>query len=324
MKRTDVFNLYVRGAGLALVCLLSACSSDPGVPIDLAQPSPQSIAREEERSSGSMDDLDSETLLSKAAAFKKQGRANDALFYYVTFLEREPESSAVLAAVGHIHLEKRNWDLAKTALEMSIKADPEQSEVLESLGLIALRQKDLTAAERYLTKAKSVNPHSVRALSTSALLEDQRNDHIKARVHYEEALKIDPTNAGIRNNLAYSLCLANQCEKALAVANEALRLAPNHEGILMNRGLFLMKLGRTDEAMTNFRRFMNEADANNNMGFLSMENGNYPLAREYLEKAIRSSPSYHELAHRNLKKLGELVDREMPVPEQVKWASLKP
>ena len=72
-----------------------------------------------------------------------------------------------------------------------------------------------------------------------------------------------------------------------------------------------MKLDRPEEALANFRQFLIEPDALNNMGYLYLQSGDYSAARHYLELAVQASPSYHDLAHQNLKKLAHLEDRQL-------------
>lgn len=299
---------------------LVGCGTTPEVPINLAQPDPERIQRAEENVATPLDEMDPDVILARAEGFQKMGKANEALFYYVTYLEREPQNPAALAAVGQIHLEKQNLDLARTALEMSLQGAPENPTALESLGVIALKQKDLSVAHAHLQNALRLNPKSPRTLISLGLLADQKGDHESAQVFYQEAMVIDPKSPGIRNNLAYSYYLRSDYVAALKTAEEGLQLAPHHEGLRMNRSLFLMKLNRPEQALANFRQFLNEPDAFNNMGYLYLQAGNYTAARHYLELAVHASPSYHDLAHQNLKKLAHLEDRQLNAESSVALA----
>lgn len=305
-----VFLPMIRLMSMALVALvLAGCETNPEVPINLAQPDPDRIQRVDEAAATPLDELDMDVVLARAEGFRKIGKPNEALFYYVIYLEREPQNPAALAAVGQIHLEKRNLDLARTALEMSLEGAPENAATLESLGVIALKQKDWVGASTYLQNALKLNPKAPRTLTSLGLLADQKGDYSKAQDFYREAIVLDPKSPGIRNNLAYSYYLRSDFALALKTADDALQITPNHEGLRMNRSLFLMKLDRTEQALANFRQFLSEPDAFNNMGYLYLQAGDYSTARHYLERAVQASPSYHELAHQNLKKLSHLEDR---------------
>lgn len=311
----------IRPASMLIVAMvLVGCETTPEVPINLAQPEPEQIQRVEEGAATPLDELDAEVILARAEGFQKMGKANEALFYYVTYLEKEPQNPGVLAAVGQIHLGKKNLDLARTALEMSLQGAPDNAATLESLGVIALRQKDWAAASTHLENALRLNPKAPRTLTSLGLLADQQGDHTKAQAFYREAIAIEPKSPGIRNNLAYSYYLKSDYAQALKTAEEGLQLAPNHEGLMMNRSLFLMKLDCPEQALANFRQFLSEPDAFNNMGYLYLQAGNYTTARHYLELAVQASPSYHELAHQNLKKLAHLEDRQLNADASVAMA----
>lgn len=302
----------IRFTGMVLFAIvLMGCEMTPEVPINLAQPNPEQIQRVDEVGGTPLDEVDADVLWARAEGFRKIGKANEALFYYVTFLERDPNNPAALAAVGQIHLEKKNLDLARTALEMSLQSDGETAMTLESLGVIALMQKDWVGANAHLQNALKLNPKAPRTLISLGLLADQKGDHAKAQAFYRDAMVVDPKSPGIRNNLAYSYYLQADYPLALKTADEGLQLAPGHEGLRMNRGLFLMKLNRPEQAFSNFRQVLSEPDACNNMGYLYLQAGDYPTARHYLERAVQASPSYHELAHQNLKKLAHLEDHQL-------------
>lgn len=311
----------LRNGGWVLIAMtLLGCETTPDVPINMAQPEPDRIQRIDEVAATPLDELDSEVILARAEGFRKIGKANEALFYYVTYLEREPQNPVALAAVGEIHLNKKNLDLARTALEMSLQGAPENAATLESLGVIALKQKDWARAQTHLQNALGLNPKAPRTLTSLGLLADQKGDHTKAQAFYREAMAVEPKGPGIRNNLAYSYYLSSDYALALKTAEEGLQVAPGHEGLRMNRSLFLMKLDRPEQALANFRQFLTEPDALNNMGYLYLQAGDYSKARHYLELAVQASPSYHDLAHQNLKKLARLEDQQLNLEPSVAMA----
>jgi Flp pilus assembly protein TadD len=292
--------------------------------MNVGQPNPLAIVRSEPEAVEHFDDRNPAEILSKAEGLRKQGKANDALFYYVSFLEHEPQHAGALASVGQIHFEKQNRELAKAAFELSLQGDPDNQEVIEALGVLALQNKELGQAEVLLKKAQSLSPHSTRALNALGLISDQKRDYRRAQALYREALLQDPKNPSIRNNLAYSFFLQGDYEQALTTADEVLLTTPGHLETRMNRSLFLMKLGRVDETLKNFRHFLNEPDAYNNLGYLYLQAGSLSMARECFEKAILLSPAYHDLAHQNLKRLTQIEEAEVGGGHSVMIAEKKP
>jgi Flp pilus assembly protein TadD len=311
-------------SGMLILICLSGCSSLEDVPMNLGHPDPRSIIRSEPQDVMPPGGQDPREMLSKAEGLRKMGKANDALFYYVTFLEHEPQHVGALAAIGQIHFEKQNRELAKAAFELSLKGDPNNPQVIESLGVLALQNNERGQAEILLKKAQSLNPTSTRTLNALGLLSDQKGDYRGAQAFYREALTRDPNNPGIRNNLAYSLYLQGDYQRALAAADALLMVAPGHVESRMNRSLFLMKLGRVDETLQNFRHFLSEPDAYNNLGYLYLQAGNLSLARECFEKAILLSPSYHDLAHQNLKKVAQIEERQSRAEDLLLVAEERP
>jgi len=150
---------------LIILSCLSGCTTLEDVPMNLGQPDPLSIQRFGHREDMPVEELDPREMLSKAEALRKMGKANDALFYYVSFLEHEPQHGAALAAVGQIHFEKRNRELAKAAFELSLQGEANNPEVIESLGILALQNNERDQAETLLKKAQSLNPNSTRTLN---------------------------------------------------------------------------------------------------------------------------------------------------------------
>jgi Flp pilus assembly protein TadD len=297
MKHLAVWVIAVLG--------LSGCETNP-VPAEVNAPFVGKEAELEKESIHPLSEMDNDSLFMKADELKRKGKANESLFYFVNFLEREPHHTAALTAVGEIHLDKGNLELAETALAMALTGNPDDSLSNELMGIVSFRKRDYTKSERHLVKARKGGPASIRTLSYLGLIKNQKGQHEQAESLYFLALSHDPQNLSVKNQLAYSQYLRGQFQQALTTVDEVLRMAPTHMGAKMNRSRVLMSMGKKDEALANYRSFLSESDALNNLGFLCLETGDYSLAREYFEKAIQRSPGYHDLAHQNLKRLSEL------------------
>lgn len=71
----------------------------------------------------------------------------------------------------------------------------------------------------------------------------------------------------------------------------------------LNKGLVYAR-ERNDKAALEFLKHVeDEADAYNDIGYIYMLEGHHDIAQDYFERAISTSPSYHELARQNLKRL---------------------
>jgi tetratricopeptide (TPR) repeat protein len=303
MKRSAFF--YVQLYILSTLSL-SGCSSVQvldGVQTD-NQSTELSASLDEVSEVEKMDDV------TKASTYHKIGRNNDALYYYVSALQEDPKNTGILTAIGQIHFEKQNIELARKAYEMALEQDPDLLQAQVGMGLLLLKQKDLKKAERYLSFAHQKDPSIWKVTNALGLLFDQTGQHKKAQELYLEILKSHPKNVRVLTNLGYSKYMIGDIEASHLFTDQALMLDPKSESALMNKGLFLVKENRIEEALNVFRKTLSESDALNNLGFLLMLQGQRDSAREYFNRAIQVSPSYHVVAHANLSRLDTPEENE--------------
>jgi len=257
---------------------------------------------------------DPEELLHQAKSSQGLGKINEALFYYASYLEHDPQNAEVLAAVGEIHLAKKNLDLAQVALDMSLSADPKLAKAHELEGLLMIQRNEYSAAREHFEKAVELDPHLWRSFNGLGMVADREGRFDAAEKAFFAAMKISPKNVQIMNNLSYSHYLRGNYLAALDEVDQALRVAPQYEPAVLNRGLYLLRLGREDEAFADLKLVLSDADAYNNIGFLMMRDGHLEKARGYFEKAISHAPHYHDLANKNLQNLSRLENANASKP----------
>ena len=257
---------------------------------------------------------DPATLLQQAKASQGLGKANEALFYYASYLEQDPQNAEVLAAVGEIHLAKKNLDLAQVALDMSLSADPKLAKAHELEGLLMLQRNEYGLARGHFEKAVECDPKLWRSLNGLGMIADRERRFDAADQAYRLAISASPNNPQVMNNWGYSRYLRGDVPGALLDVDQVLRVAPKYESAILNRGLYLLRLGREEEAFADLKLVLSDADAYNNLGFLLMRDGELERARIYFEKAIAHSPQYHDLANKNLQNLARLEDAHGVTP----------
>lgn len=253
-------------------------------------------------------------LLQQAKASQSLGKTNEALFYFASYLEHDPQNAEVLAAVGEIHLAKKNLDLAQVALDMSLASDPKLAKSHELKGLLMMQRNEYASAREHFGKAVDLDPKLWRALNGLGMIADREGRFDAADKAYFAAMLAGPKNPQIMNNLSYSRYLRGDFSGALEEVDQVLRLTPKYESAVLNRGLYLLRLGREDEAFSDLKLVLSDADAYNNLGFLLMQDGQLEKARRYFEKAISHSPHYHDLANKNLQNLSRLEDLHAAKP----------
>ena len=293
---------------LALITLgFTGCSAqhltdDPDIVEGTVQAAP---SIEEVAEVDKMDDI------AKAQTYHKMGRANDALYYYVSALQGDPKNPVVLSSIGQIHFDKQNVDLAKKAYEMALEQDPDLLDAQIGMGLLLLKQKELKRAEHFLTLAHQRDPKLWKVSNALGLLYDQTGHHEKAEGLYLEILTYHPKNVRVLTNLGYSKYMRGDLVASHHYNDQALSLDPRSESALMNKGLYLTHEEKIDEALNIFRKVLSEPDALNNLGYLLMVQGKKEMARDFFNRAIQVSPSYHTVAHANLNKLDHSAETQV-------------
>ncbi len=302
--------------GLTLVLLGGGCASKRGGQVQDEQ---DISGTEAERGR-----LEPEAIMVRAQTAMRLGKTDEALYHYVSLLEVQPKNVQALIAIGEIHLEKGNPKLANVAFLMAIDSDPSSASAYEGSGLATFASHEDAIAQSAFENALKRDPSRWRSLNGLGLLADRAGQHAKALGYFQKALLKSPNNPQILNNLGYCKYLSHDYPGALKAADAALAITPSYTPAVYNRALYLARLGRLGEAIDAFRGLTSEADAYNNLGYVFMKEGDLALAREYLEKAIQLSPTYHRLANENLRQIDRLVDRQVRGEVSVTHSALAP
>ena len=89
---------------------------------------------------------------------------------------------------------------------------------------------------------------------------------------------------------------------------KALAVEPDYKRTLYNLALLQANLRNYDLAYSGFCKVSNNAEANNNVGYIAMLKGDYPIAKKYLQTAIQASPEFYKKANDNLIRLEQYVE----------------
>jgi len=179
----------------------------------------------------------------------------------------------------------------------SLDLNPEHTGALEKLSLYYTSKGDVTQARHYLERLLAADETNWKAHNSMGVLADLDKDFTRARDHYLAALKLRPDLAMIWNNLGYSVYLMGDYENASKYMRRALEMDPRHEASRQNLALVLVRSEAFDEALVVLLEAEDVATAYTNVGYLAYMIGNYDKAEEYLEEAIRQSPTFNKPAH---------------------------
>ena len=259
---------------LGVVCVqpfLTGCSTVNAdkADVDGEQNSTEMLLKSAGLSADSVDEA-----LSKAAKATQEGQMDLAQLFYVKAYELEPKNLKVLEQYGLLLLKDRKYALAKATLEQVV-AKQQSWSAYNGLGIIANVQGEFPKAEALFRKADTILPNSPELL----------------------------------NNIGFALYSAYRFPEALAYYSKALQINPNFKKAIYNYALLQARLGKYDIAYDAFVKVASEEEANNNVGYIAMERGDYKKANNYFQEAIRLSPEYYKKANDNLKRLAILEKR---------------
>ncbi|MFQ5798380.1 MAG: protein kinase, partial [Bacteroidota bacterium] len=167
-------------------------------------------------------------------------------------------------------------------------------------------ERDLRIAEQMFQRAVELDPKFASAYAKISSLHSSMYwfyyDHteervLKAEETAERALQIDPDLPDAHGAMGwYHYHGRLEYDKALKEFSEALKRQPNNTDVLLGIGAVLRRQGKTEEALTNFRKAVEvdprSATLNQNLGSTYRLLRNYSEAERFLDRAISLSPDW--------------------------------
>jgi Flp pilus assembly protein TadD len=250
---------------------------------------------------------DVSSILKQAEIARESGNGDEALYLYVTALNRDPNNVEALVNIGRIHRRNRNDKLSELAYQLALKNSPNNIDALEGMGLLELNRKADKEAAILLEKVVSLDQRRWEAINGLGILADRAGNHAVAMTHFQRAVAIRPNSPELLNNIGYSKYLAGDLSGALRDYDLILANDAKNKQASMNKALVLAQQGRDAQALAVLQQVMSLADAYNHLGYNYMQNGDIDMAHDYFEKAIATSPGYHKQANENMKNLNMLA-----------------
>jgi Flp pilus assembly protein TadD len=244
--------------------------------------------------------------ISKADAALHGGDTDLALLYYIRALEMDESSYEAAYKIGQIHTRRKNYRLAQMAFQLIPDSDSKYAGGLEGLGIIQLENRKYDDAEKLFAKAIDADHQRWEAHNGLGVIADLRNQHATAQSHYQVALNYKPESVRVLNNLGYSKYLSGEWHAALEYFRVVVKSDPGYERAWMNMGLIHARREQYPQALGDFRHVMDEAHANNDVGYIALMDGRYKEAEYFLREAIRLSPKYFPTANQNLERVNAL------------------
>ncbi|MDO9423216.1 MAG: tetratricopeptide repeat protein [Methylobacter sp.] len=244
----------------------------------------------------------------KAEKALQSGKTDLAQLYYIKAYNLEPNNTQVLQKMADLYIELKKYDLAEVSFKLILKQQPGDLNTTEQYGLLLIKLGKYPDAEKNLNRVIA-KQQSWRAYNGLGIIANLQGDALKAENLFKKADNILPNSPDLLNNIGFSLYSADKLDEAASYYIKALQINPGFKKAIYNYGLLQARLKRYEQAYTAFAKVASPAEANNNIGYIAMMNGDYPEANNYLQEAIKLSPRFYKKANDNLARL-EMLEKQ--------------
>lgn len=286
--------------------MMSPSSPQPAANVD--SEAVQESAAEPVTNTGN--DAAADDVRQQAAEAYAAGDMETALYMFVEAVRLDPQDSHSLYAIGAIHENLGNYELAMQAYQRTVEIDATHALAQQQLGTAQLRMRDIDAATASLNAAIENDPTLWRAHDLLGVIADMQARYSDAIAHYSRAIALQPDVASTVNNRGYSKYLAGDLNAALQDFELALRIDADFDKAWKNVGLVHARQQRYREAVAVMEHVVASHIVANDVGYIAMLNGDLTDARLLFEEAIRLSPRYYPIAIENLANLERAPDSD--------------
>ena len=239
-------------------------------------------------------------LKQRAEVASYAGSHRDALWNYMQILAKTPDDTDALNGAGESLLAADEAKRAENYFGRVLRLNPLNTRAREGRALSWLLQGRYAAAQKSLLNLVDDGVDHWRVWNALGIISDIFGEYSNSVTHYKRAISLSQDRAMLQNNLGYSLTMNRDFAAAEEVFLKALKLAPSNPRIVNNLALSIAWQGRYDEAIQHLGLAMDEASANNNVGYVAYLNEQYDDAENMFRKAMRLKSTYYKRAATNL------------------------
>lgn len=240
-------------------------------------------------------DPDPEARLELAIMLVSAGRDDDALSQVNQILLEQPYRTDALRLMAIINFRLEYLDVAKADFEDLLASGNYQMDALYYLGRIADSRGELKEAVEYYSQVTS-GSNAVLSQSRAAGIIAQQGKPEKALEHLSDFAEINPNFAvDMLRSRAHLLASIDRHDEALELFDQVVAYRPDDEGIQLGRAALLLKMGRIDDAVKQYRRAVERWPESsmslNALGYtLADMTDRYDEAEKLIKKALGMEP----------------------------------
>jgi tetratricopeptide (TPR) repeat protein len=188
------------------------------------------------------------------------------------------------------------WHDGASLWDQAIKAEPSARAYLNR-GELYKQEKKYPEALECFNEAIRINVADDEGYTNRGNVYFEMNRHDLAFADYQKALAINPKYATAMDNIGAIYGLRLQYDSSLVYLGKALAADPNYSPSYRNRGLVNVELGRFENAIRDFQKFLeyhpNDPDIMNMIGICYRNINRYNEAMSIINDAIAIKPDPH-------------------------------
>jgi len=210
-------------------------------------------------------------------------------------LLEQPYRTDALRLMAIINFRLEYLDVAKADFQDLLESGNYRMDALYYLGRIADRESDPDEALKYYSQVIS-GSNAVLSQSRAAGILAEQGEHEQALEQLTAFGEINPNFAvDMLRSRAQLLVTIDRDDEALALFDQVVAYRPDNEGIQLGRAALLLRMGRTDDAIVQYRRAVERWPESsmslNALGYtLTDMTDRYDEAEKLIKKALRMEP----------------------------------
>jgi tetratricopeptide (TPR) repeat protein len=193
--------------------------------------------------------------LQKGVEAAKQGDLDRAEAHFRETLRWNPTNTDALLNLAHIYYHQERFDGALEFIKECIAADPAKPQAHHQQGLVRRAMGDLKGALADFDTELRLHPNDFDVILNRGVILSDLGNTTDALASYEQAIQLDPKNPRPYHNRGL-LRADSDPDGALSDFLEAINCDPSKPGPYLGRGFLLRAKGRKEEALADFRAFL--------------------------------------------------------------------
>lgn len=224
----------------------------------------------------------------------REGKLEEALQYYQTALQMQPDYPGALTGLGNIHEKRGEYETALGLFDRALQVNPHDAEIVNGRAAVLARLGRFAESEAGFLKALTLRRGYGEAIFNLGSILERQGRVPEALARFAEAVALMPQSTNVHFAQGEALRRAQKHTEALAAYERALQLAPGWSEARHGRALTLMELGRLPEAAAEFKALLavttNRAPAMDGLGFALAMQGQVDEAEKLFREAIEANP----------------------------------